>query len=53
MEEKMQLTIKNAEDRRAVVAILADNGYIVKLDRIKVGSQSKAVVVVWKEKGDL
>ena len=51
MEEKMQLIIKNAEDRRAVVAILADNGYTVKIDRVKVGTQTKTVVIAWNEKG--
>jgi hypothetical protein len=49
MDEKMQLVIKNPEDRRSVVAVLADNGYSVKIDRVKVGSQMKGVVIVWKD----
>lgn len=39
-----QLIIKNPQDRRDMVAILADNGYTVKLGKIKVGSQSKITV---------
>ena len=49
MEEKIQLAIKNPEDRRKVVAVLADNGYSVKIDRVRVGNQIQSVVVVWKD----
>lgn len=44
-----QLIIKNADDRRAVVAILADNGYSVKIERVKVGKTVKSAVCVWKD----
>lgn len=40
----IQLVIKNPQDRREMVAILADNGYTVKLGKIKIGSQSKGTV---------
>lgn len=40
----IQLVIKNPQDRREMVAILADNGYTVKLGKIKIGSQSKVTV---------
>ena len=40
----IQLVIKNPQDRRDMVAILADNGYTVKLGKIKIGSQSKVTV---------
>ena len=45
----IQLIIKNPDDRRAVAAILADNGYSVKLGKIKVGNQSKITVDFWKD----
>lgn len=51
MAEKLQLVIKNPEDRRKVVSVLADNGYSVKIDRVKVGNQNKSVVIVWKDEG--
>jgi hypothetical protein len=50
MGEKILLVIKCPDDRRQVVAILADNGYSVKIDRVKVGNQMKSVVVAWKDK---
>ena len=40
----IQLVIKNPQDKRDMVAILADNGYTVKLGKIKIGSQSKVTV---------
>lgn len=40
----IQLVIKNPQDRRDMFAILADNGYTVKLGKIKIGSQSKVTV---------
>lgn len=52
MAEKIQLIIKNPDDRRQVVAVLADNGYSVKIDRVKIGNQTKGVVVVWKGEAD-
>lgn len=45
----IQLVIKNADDRRTVAAILADNGYSVKIDRVTVGKTVKSAVVYWKE----
>ena len=51
--EEVKLVIKNAEDRRAVVAILADNGYTVSIERVKLGTQSKTVVVAKKEKTEV
>ena len=51
MVERIQLVIKNPDDRRQVVSVLADNGYSVKIDRVKVGNQTKSVVVVWKDEG--
>ena len=41
--------IKNADDRRTVAAILADNGYSVKIDRVTVGKTVKSAVVYWKD----
>ena len=41
--------IKNADDRRTVAAILADNGYSVKIDRVTVGKTVKGAVVFWKD----
>ena len=41
--------IKNPQDRRDLVAILADNGYSVKLGRVKVGNTNKITVDFWKE----
>jgi hypothetical protein len=41
--------IKNADDRRTVAAILADNGYSVKIDRVTVGKTVKGAVVYWKD----
>lgn len=52
MTERIQLAIKNQEDRRKIVAVLADNGYSVKIGRVKVGNQAKSVVIVWKEEAD-
>lgn len=52
MEEKVQLIVKNADDRRAIVAILADNGYTVSIERVKIGTQAKTVVVAWIKKGE-
>lgn len=45
----IQLIIKNPQDRRDMVAILADNGYTVKLGKIKVGSQNKITVDILDE----
>lgn len=44
-----QVIIKNPQDRRDMVAILADNGYSVKLGKVKVGNQSKITVDFWKD----
>lgn len=52
MNDKIQLIIKNAEDRRSIVAILADNGYTVSIERVKIGTQAKTVVVAWIKKGE-
>ena len=50
MDKQMQtLIIANKEDRRQVMAILADNGYTVRLCKIKVGKTSKIVVEFWRE----
>ena len=43
-----QVIIKNSEDRRLFAGILADNGYTVKMGKIKVGSQNKTTVEFWK-----
>ena len=51
--EEIQLVIKNADDRRSVVAILADNGYTVSIERVKLGTQAKTVVVAKKEKPEV
>ena len=45
----IQLIIKNPQDRRDMVAILADNGYTVKLGKIKIGSQSKVTVDILED----
>lgn len=45
----IRLVIKNPQDRRDMVAVLVDNGYTVKLGKIKVGSQSKATVDILDE----
>ena len=47
-----RLVIKNEEDRRAIVGILAVNGYSVKIERIKVGNVNKSVVTVWKDEDE-
>lgn len=39
-----QIFIKNEEDRKTVVGILAVNGYKVSITKVKVGNQSKSVV---------
>ena len=44
-----KLVIKNPEDRRVMVSILADNGYNVKIDREKVGKVMKSVVIAWTD----
>lgn len=41
--------IKTAEDRRELCAILAENGYTVKVEDVKVGNTAKKAVVVWKD----
>lgn len=41
--------IKNAEDRRAVCAIFADNGYSVKVEDVRVGNRAMKSVAVWKD----
>lgn len=42
--------IKNAEDRRQMCAIFAENGYSVKIDTVKdKNNRSAKVVVVWKD----
>ena len=46
------LLIANKEDRRQVMAILADNGYTVRLGKIKVGKQNKIVVEFWIKEND-
>lgn len=48
-----QLVIKNADDRRAVAAILADNGYLVKIDRVTVGKTVKGAVIAWKDEREI
>jgi hypothetical protein len=45
----IQLVVKNAEDRRTMVAILAENGYAVKMDRVKIDNTPKSVVVILEE----
>ena len=45
----IQLFIGNKEDRKQVMAILADNGYTVRLGKIKNGKTSKIVVEDWKD----
>lgn len=46
---KVELIIKNAEDRRTIAAILADNGYTVKIERVTVGKVLKSVVTACKD----
>lgn len=41
--------IKNAEDRRAICAIFADNGYSVKVEDVRVGNRAMKAVAVWKD----
>ena len=41
--------IKNAEDRRAICAILSENGYSVRVGTIKDGNRPAKAVIVWKE----
>ena len=49
---KERLIIANKDDRRQVMAILADNGYTVRLGKIKVGKQNKTVVEFWIKEDD-
>lgn len=44
-----QLLISSKEDRLKVVAILADNGYTVRIGKMKVGSQNKTTVDILDE----
>ena len=44
----IQLFISNKEDRRQVMAILADNGYTVRLGKAIIGKTTKTVVEAWK-----
>lgn len=46
---KITLIIANKEDRKAVCAILADNGYTVRLEKVVVGKVNKIAVTAWKE----
>lgn len=39
-----QVFIKNEEDRKTIVGILAVNGYTVAIKKVKVGSTTKSVV---------
>lgn len=41
--------IKNAEDRRQMCAIFAENGYSVKIGAIKDGNRTQKAVIVWKD----
>lgn len=41
--------IKNAEDRRQVCAIMAENGYSVKIETVKDGNRSAKAVAIWKD----
>ena len=41
--------IKNPQDRRDLCAILAENGYSVRIEDVKVGNSAKKAVVVWKD----
>lgn len=41
--------IKDKEDRRQMCAILAENGYSVKIEDIKVRNRACKAVVVWQE----
>lgn len=41
--------IKSAEDRREMCAILAENGYSVKMEDVRVGNCACKAVVVWKD----
>ena len=50
---KQQLLIVNKEDRRQVMAILADNGYTVRLSKVKIGSTNKVVVEYWRDNDEL
>lgn len=48
-KQKQTLIIANKDDRRQVMAILADNGYTVRLGKVKAGKTSKIVVEFWRE----
>jgi hypothetical protein len=39
-----QVFIKNEEDRKTIVGILAVNGYTVSIKKVKVGNTTKSVV---------
>lgn len=41
--------IKNAEDRRQMCAVLAENGHSVKIVTVKDGNRSAKAVVIWKD----
>lgn len=45
----MRIFIGNKEDRRLVMAVLADNGYTVRLGKVKIGNTVKTIVEAWKE----
>lgn len=49
--DKIQLIIANKEDRRQVMAILADNGYTVRLNKVSNGKTVKVAVEAWEEEG--
>lgn len=44
-----KIFIANPQDRRVICGILADNGYTVRLAKVKVGSQTKIVIEYWRE----
>lgn len=45
----IQLEISKTEDKRLIMAILADNGYTVRKGTVVVGNRKKAVVEAWKD----
>ena len=41
--------IKNAEDRKQICAIFADNGFTVRITTVKDGKRTSKAVEVWKD----
>ena len=51
MQEAKQIFVTNKEDRRQMAGILVENGYVVKVTKVKVGNSLKPVIEYYREDG--